>query len=69
MDFETLSPIWAETLNRAQFFKISLQQYKDPVLFPSDTRHERYDYWKVPERATISILLHRPVKAEKRKMS
>lgn len=66
LDFEILNPIWVEVADDPHSTKISLKQYSDPVLFPSDTQHEKYDYWKVPGKATISLLVHRPERGQKR---
>ena len=58
LDYETLSPIWSEVSHNKNF-EIIEEIKNDPVLFPAKHKGP-HGYWKVPKKAKISAIIHRP---------
>ena len=60
LEYELSCPIWVETRNKAEFSKFDLHKLGNPVLFPAKKADDELGYWRIPERAKCSLLIHKP---------
>lgn len=66
MDYETLNPVWSEITSNPDF-EIIEDLGDTPVLFPSKEL-TTFGYWKVPKKAKISAVIHRPASLKRNLM-
>ena len=59
VEFEAVSPIWPEIKGSPYFEKIEWTAAECPIRYPSKELGEQ-GYWRIPQRAKVTVLVHRP---------